>query len=827
MALALLMTAGLLVTMPSRAAAAEPDPLVAASNHLFSCVQTARTVSVLFVMDRSGSLERTRTPSDPQGQRFEGMRSALTGLAQLQRPDGRPLTVEAAVSAFNHQYFSAEQIVGWRTINGASSAEEIDRMVQGARLRATSTGGTDFEAALNGGLEDFTTRSGSDSCRIMLWFTDGKFDDAGGLSIDRDGEAAAQRIEQARQQMCAQTGGVVDRIRQAGIVLLGLQLGDPHDDLRRMSIGTLNDQPCGTFPIPAQSAPGGYLQARDINELGWVFGRMADLAQGCTPTGSLGGLVDPGLNRMVVRAQRPALDPNPPSPETVTLIAPGGERLAVTAPGRQEMGGHTIVADRDATQVSAVVTFAEGRGAGTWAFDPGFAVTSDTVAYCVFPDLALVRDEPPSLPRAGTPSELRHVVRTTSGRPADLSVYRDVNPTAHVVAADGVSLPTTVTASGDHVDASVTPRDADAHLTVTTTLGIVTASGLRLPTLTVSYPTIVQSSNLPHIEPGDTLHLGTAHRLEPVRGDLTLVGASAGPSQVCIGAPTVTQPVGQGGSLTVEEACWDLQPEQRIAVPVTWQPGSVVVGDGAATLPLVLKGQGMGDQAQAEASYELPTTWRQDIPANPWVLWGISFLALLVTFGAVFLALFLANWFVARFHTERLRHYSVEVWLNPHGGIVPAHRLGGGARDAATETLFGNQAPRTVAGRRARTLAMGNITLRAKASLFHPLRGPQFFATPASGHRLFSTIGESDPTATWAPVTPTLQDVVLITAADPRIPGNDDQPVLATLHLVTTADGVNDPRPSLSASAIVQKWRAALDRSTATQPPPRFGRKRP
>lgn len=819
---ALVMAVTATLAVPTRATAAEPDPLIGAANHLYSCVQTARTVSVLFVMDRSGSLEKIRQPRDPKGLRFEGMRSALTGLAQLRRPDGRPLVVEAAVSAFNQAYHPARDVVGWTTINGDDSATEINRMVDGARLRATSTGGTDFEEALAGGLSDFRGRTSADACRIMLWFTDGEFEDARGLSLDRDGEAGARRIDQARREMCTATGGVVDRIRAAGIVLLGLQLGDARPDLRRMSVGTFDGQACGTYPAPTGSAPGGYLQARDINELSWVFSRMADLAQGCTPTGPLGGRIDPGLHRMVVRALRPQLTPTLPAQETITLVPPQGERLEVPAPGRREVAGHVLVADRDAAQVSALVTFPEGGGAGTWAIDPGFATRPDTVAFCVFPDLALVRQDGP-LPAAGEASSLVHVVRTPGGGPADFGLYRAVTATATVTASDGTRVPAAAEASEGRVTVTVTPRTTDARLDVRLTVEIVSASGLRLPMLTSRYATSVRSTALPSVEPAEVLDLGTAHRLETVSRDLVLTGAAAGPSEVCLGVPQVSQTVDEGGVLQVEQRCWTLLPGQTVAVPVSYTPGSVAVGDGSGSIGATMKGPTTNAQEPATATFDLPVRWRQDNPANQWVLWGVVALALLLTAFVMLLALFLANWVVARFVTERLRHYSVEVWLHPRSGIQPVSGAqvadSGALAPPAVSPLFGHQTPRSVPGPHARTLRIGVVTLRARARFFDPFRGPQFFGTAAEGYRVYSSVGISDPSATWVPVTPTLDPVILVTAADSQIPGGDDQPVRATVHLVTTADSVGDPRDLLSATAIVTEWRRAVERTAATPSP--------
>lgn len=801
--------AGSLLVLPTQPAhASEPDPLIDASNHLFECIQTARTVSVLFVMDRSGSLEKGRNPTDVDGVRFEGMRSALTGLAKLQRPDGAKLRVEAAASAFNHNYYDVSQIVDWTTINGDNSSASIDRLVERTRRRATSTGGTDFEKALKGGFRDFTSRKDRNNCKIMLWFTDGVFDDARGKSNESGTQEAKDAIEAARREMCTPRTGIVDRIRAAGIVLLGLQLGEQRADLRRMSVGTLDDKSCGTFPVAEGEAPGGYLQARDTDELAWVFSRMGDLAQGCTPTGELGGQVDPGLARMVVRVQRPELVTSPPERERLVLTrTPVGPELEAFAPGESTINGYSVLADRDSTQVSALVTFADTAG-GHWSINPGFTTSPDREAYCVFADLSLVREPSPTLPVAGKVSELRHSLQGPTAM-ADLSVYRDVEIKATVTAGDGTSLPATTTAASDGtVVVGFTPGLSDARLDVRVTANVTTASGLVLPKLVLEYATGVSSDALPSIIPGDQLDLGTAMRTDPTSAELELVGAELGDSQICLGAPRIDQESSPGGALGYPQQCFELSAGERTSVTVTFTPGAEVVSDGRGAIPIEFVGAALEGQTRSEAGFELPVVWRQDIPVNQLVLYGIPAIALALTFALVWLALCIANWAVARFDTKDLRYGRVETWLTP-GGLRRVERAGQGP-------LYTAEDLRAVPRSQRRTIRLGEVTLRARASIWEPLRGPRFSAEPSAGHRIHSSSGLSNPEATWAPVPPSLDSVVLLVAADGHVSDTDQEPIRTTLYVVANGDHLPDVQEQgISWSSVAKHWREALARSAA------------
>lgn len=773
------------------------DPLVSASNSLYSCIQTADTLAVEFVMDRSRSL---RT-NDPDGVRFEGMRTALAGLANITRPDGESLAVEVAIASFNDSYQSIKEVVGWTRINTPDSAMRIDQVVTRAENRMPPQGGTDFERALNGGLDDFQSRLTPGTCKVMLWFTDGEFHNARGGDLTKDPEDATAKIEAARQEMCATPSGVVARIRAAGIVLIGLQLGEQSDDLRQMSTGTLNGQSCGPYPVPEGQAPGGYLEASDVGDLSWVFVRMGDLVRGCTATGALGGLIDPGIHQMVVRVKRPTLR-TAPGKETLTLRAPDGTQIVATVPGRVEVQGYTVQSDRDASQLGALVTFPDGRGDGTWSIDPGFAPKDSGVTYCVMSGLSLRRAADAASPRAGTESTLTATVQNHRGASADLSVYSSVKGDA-TVTADGVLPSATVVAKDGTVRTIVTPGRADARLSVTLRVSVTTRSGLALPPLTLAYATGVLSDDFPEVRPADRLDLGTAVRLTPASASLTLVGAKNGPSQVCLGEPRQEESARSDGVLSYQAQCFPLAASEERLVPVTLTPQRELVGQGHGVIPVTLVSAAR-DQASDTKTFDLPVVWRYDIPADPWILYGILALTLIVTAGFIWAALYLAHLIASRYTTANLRVAVVDVWLTEDGlrRATPHRRF--------PEALVADDDYRALPRRPRRRITQGSATLIAKTPLL-PWRGSEFYAEPASGNRIVSNQGLGSVDGTWAPTDPSLENLILITAPDHAIREAGEGPLRATLMAFTTQRSLPRVSPTVvSAHATRSRWQRAI-----------------
>lgn len=167
-----LVAASLLVGSTA-ASHATVDPLADGSRFLGTCMQSARSLSVLFLLDRSGSL----TSNDSEGVRYDGLQVALERLTKLTRPDGTNLPVEVAVSSFDDDYQSAATVVDWTGLNDEPENSDgvVQSIIKDTRERTAPRGATNFEDALNGAFSEFKDRLGDRNCRIVFWFTDGEF----------------------------------------------------------------------------------------------------------------------------------------------------------------------------------------------------------------------------------------------------------------------------------------------------------------------------------------------------------------------------------------------------------------------------------------------------------------------------------------------------------------------------------------------------------------------------------------------------------------------------------------------------------------------------
>lgn len=774
----LLLTVWAVVVGTAPALAEEPDPVAAAATHLYDCLQTGETVSVLFLMDRSGSL--AKDGGDPDGLRFDALETALTGLSRLQGAEGRPLDVEVAISAFNDEYHDASGIVPWRRINGPDADDVVADTVASARARIGTRGGTDFEKALGGAYGDFNPDQRVSDCRVLFWFTDGDFTTAGGKDLQDDGAAVAQpKIDAARSQMCAPGSGILDRIRRAGIVVFGLQLGEISDDLRRMSVGTLSGQACGTYPMTDGEAPGGYLQADEAEQLNSIFSRLTDLAEGCVPTGALGGVLDPGIGRAVVRVLRDDVAPSVPATEAATLVGPGGLRLAVSVPGEQAVDGYTLVAEHDAGQLAIRVTLPDGSPPGIWTVEAPF--TPRGTQWCVWPDITLVPAEGNEPLTAGEEGVVRTEVQRLSGKPIDLAQFSAVDATVAVHGADGQSQGVEARVDGASIVVTVTPAETDAQVRTTTTLRLVTESGLELSPIALEATYPVVSDRMPLMTPLDKLHLGTIERTGTGEAGFEIVGPTTGPSQVCFGVPgEVRSPVaGETARLRYDQGCVQLAPGERRAVPVSFTPSAEAVGRGTSSIPVTLVAAVSEGQQPSRSEVEVEVSWYQDIPINPAVFLAMFLAILLVTVFLVWAAILGAMWAATRFDTKNLRWLSIPV-------LMGSDPIRPDKPDAEARVLLAdrelNRKARRLGSRR---FKVGNVEFRARTPLL-PGGAPRYTATVPEGYLVNSANYRSTIRRGREVAVPPGLGLYLVAEAETRVvqhsrPG---APLPVTLHVL-------------------------------------------
>lgn len=756
LACALLLAFGLNLLTPARAAAEEPDPVRPGSQYLASCLQSARTLSVLIVFDKSGSLSGT----DRGGVRYDGMRTLLGQLSRITRADGQPISVEVAVSAFSTGYTPARDVVGWTRVNEDPDkrAKLIDGIVTRARrgTSPSSGGSTNFQAALEGGLDDLRDRNAPDTCRVLVWFTDGEFNDA------------PAGVDAARASMCA-PGGLLDAIRRLRIVIIGLQLGTVETDLKPMSLGRSGASTCGTHPPAEGDPPGIYLNAQDVGQLGRVFGQLTNIIQGCTDAGT-SGLVDPGIRRMVVSS----LVASPVN--TLRLQPPDGPAFdAPASGGAQHAGGYVTQGSSDDSQVSVEVTFPPGKGAGQWGSGTTQALEMN---YCVFADVALRADPNQSVPaRPGATMTFQVVDR--SGTPVPVSDYAQATAAASVVGPDGQPRVAKASVSGaGSVTLTFDALPSDARIDYALTLHLKTVSGLELPAVTVSAGQgLMLSEDYPLVTPRDRLDLGDAIKRNPAKADLTLLGSAKGPTRVCFAAPVDVQvpQAAHGTSLDYPAECVDLGPGETRTVTVSVTPLAIAVGDGTARIPVTL--HPVAQSQSPPSSFELPVVWRFEDPFNPWVMLVTTLLVTAISALLPLLALGLATWITARYEVKGLKHKVIPVTVT--GSDI---RPRDAAPDAGPDDLYSVLDLDSVAGLGGATTRRFRVDPLTFASRVRPTPAsvPAFWAEPPNGYAVVSsTKAPDDPDdGSRVSVPPALGLVVALVCAvddlrsdNPEIPG--------------------------------------------------------
>lgn len=762
--LLLLMMFGSLLGVIPPAHADEPDPVAPGSRYLGSCLQGARTLSVLIVLDSSGSLTQTDGP----GVRYDGIRTMLTQLARMSRPDGQPFSVEVAVSAFATGYVSADRVVNWTKVNDDPDNRDavIDSIITKTKNGTRPVGdSTNFQAALEGGLDDFDDRRGPNTCRLLVWFTDGEFNDA------------AAGVDAARESMCA-PGGLLDAIRRQGIQIIGLQLGTETTDLKPMTLGSVDGITCGTYPMSEGSPPGIYLNADDVDQLGEVFGQLTKLLQGCTDA-STSGLIDPGIRRMIITS------PLAGRLDSVRLQPPDAPAFdAPTVGGAQHVGGYTTQGASDDAQLFIEVAFPAGMGTGQWGIGSKQPVTAN---YCVFADLVLA-PVPNQMVTAQPGASIAFKSVDRAGNVADLGDYASAVAAASVlgpdqnprVASAQVTLPDDVTL---HFDA----EPSDARVDYTLRLQLVTESGLVLPDVTVaSGQALAMSEDYPIVVPLDQLDLGSAIKRNPAQAEIKLIGSPKGDTQVCFGTPedVVVPSEAQGTTLEYPQGCVDLTTNQAKTVTVSATPTGAAVGDGSGKIPLAL--HPVAASGSQPAGVMLPVIWRFEDPFNPWVMLATTLVIAALSVLLPLLALGLANWITSRYETSGLKYISVPVTCTGTS-ITRAPREEAKSSDGGPTKTEQGQLVSVLrmgpvpgpGGRPVRGFQVEDVTFKSK-SRPSPADTPRFWVEPPAGSALVcSTRMPSDPDdGSKASVPPGLGLVVILlgtindlTGGDTRIPG--------------------------------------------------------
>jgi hypothetical protein len=328
---------------------------------LADCVQQRGRLDALLLIDESGSLKDT----DPLNGRVDAIKTALSSLDAL-RDSGSsapPPEITVQVAGFGVEY---EQVAGWRRLD-AKAGKTLQRGADAFASRNTSRD-TDYFAALDGARQSFATRAGGSdgpACRLLLLFTDGRYDVedrlpprpddlvtkyyAPDLRLDAPG-GGQQMIDRGRGLLCA-GGGVVDQLRDGGVVTLPVVLTTTISPEDQGFLDAIAAGGCGQRGSPAT---GTTFRVGDLPSAVLSFDQIANSTQASTalgteqtgvcqqrrcPEGVREFTIDP-----VVRRFRAVVITGTPSGTVEVGVQGSDETIRVKSgtDGSQEIGGATV-----------------------------------------------------------------------------------------------------------------------------------------------------------------------------------------------------------------------------------------------------------------------------------------------------------------------------------------------------------------------------------------------------------------------------------------------------------------------------------------------------
>jgi hypothetical protein len=801
-------TIGLLVlsAFPALAQSRPPARLSPAAESLARCVQTNGRLSVLMLIDESGSLVTT----DPFNQRLDGIRAALTGLANLSEASagGDQPEISVLMAGFYGLVHPDPDKVpegAWKPIG----RENLDQLLEetGQYKDLNHGRATDYATALTAAREllaqraaEQTQEGGAAPCQALIWFTDGRYalpqrvGKAGvglplevfyapGVKLDQPG-AGVRAVEAGKRFMC-KPNGLMDQIQSDGVIRFTVALStglSPADAafLDAATTGGAGRQRCGAH---LSSLSGEYLSARDGDRLFFAFAALGEtpppirVTEICPQLGCLRGLVTfatvPGLSHFLIRAAGGAEgDPSkPPRPLALQLKAPNGETVTLRpdGPRRVLLAGTAItprwISDR-AVEVEGDFS-AEDEWLGRWSYslaDPSTAPRAPSrrsySAVQLFTDLEPAVEGSPVLIR-GAPTSLDFKLvqgsdpdRTATSGPLVRSSHL-VASIEDPVAGTSTEVPVVGPGPDGTFSAKVTiPPSSTAgfvYLGLTASFsssaGTLIAPQYRSFDLPVRFP---PGHGFPTISPAG-LELPSLRGKGEVEGTLTVTGSSVSSGCVWIGDPEVDAP-DEAGEVTREVApetgsadrCIPLEKGEKQTFTVRLEPAAEATGTITAAIPVHLS----SDLVEEENVVTVPATFAMGPP--PDVVRKVILLVALILLGTLLplLLLHVLNLAGAKLPApNRLRVIQLPVEMTRNGRLRP--RDGG---DPDFELGRG----RSLAAdgtKSVRELDLGRLKLEAVASgslddrTFELFRGPYGVAR-AGGSKLVAGAGQ--PLRSWS-----------------------------------------------------------------------------
>lgn len=714
----------ILVAAPVGTAAASgppsSQPRSPAATTLAQCLRTHDRLSVLVLVDQSGSLDET----DPANLRVGGLGAALLGLKRLSERLGSSSKIEVLIAGFYYEVVTYPHGDGpprWTEVNKDSIDGLLDEVRKFAELDRHKGRDTDYAEAMNRTRELFRQRTaelakgdGGEPCKALIWFTDGRYHvqprppgdpRSAGLprttryakhirldrrDVKQDGDGNVVELVRFGTRVLCDTRRTMDDLVRDGVLKFTVALSDDSkntkltpadkDFLRALTTGGKGGRECGSLLSPRT---GQYFDASSGSELLFELSSIPDPGPGPTP-GPLCPedpcpeglselpLVD-GLGRFVITADTGRDDVE------VVLVDPnrGEVRLRQGDPIRLEHSGARItqwwVTPRQVV-IEGVLPADDPGWHGTWhlAFvrPPNQPSGSADHNVQLIADLVPELVARPQLTRGERTPVTFRLVRRGSQAPAANPLIAMANVTASITDSSGQTGPPvtpsgpddqgTYTAEIEAPDATATTADFDVRVTFEESSGIAP--------IVQSFPLDVRlPEGYPLVSP-DRLELPSITGEGSTSGTLRITGSETSGGCVWITEPKTDAPQDAGvvgfdvdPPANTPESCLAVKPGEAKTLRVTFTPASKADGSVQSVLPVHAR----SDDAQKDELTTVPVSYElypRDIIDTFWRT--VALLAVGTLLPLVILHVL--NLFYARFPPEhRVKYLAQDVSYVP------------------------------------------------------------------------------------------------------------------------------------------------------------------
>ncbi len=701
----LLITSGLLLFLLSFL------PIASASNHTFgisargqkaieqisTCINSEGkdTLNVVYLVDESGSLERT----DPNGLRVGGIQASLEQFRNVS-VDRPYFTVNRSIMTFGD---SVKIQKSWDVLTESRLNDDLN-WIKKTVPTLTNGKATDWRLALNSAYTEFEKKLSNTSCNVMVWFTDGAINVAESVATQK----AMQEICGVDPVSGAGSGSsIINKFRTANINIQGVLLKNEE---------YLNDP--GKY---------GFTQAdADSDRAGMTFFSPILEYSGEVDNSYFGGKGSHGLNcgsdtgaAGVVQTIGDPLDiiwfPVPfnclatngrilPVKNGKVSIDPGMTRFKVTTPtqgfslknasGAEIANGQGAVKGDVETQplgqsqsiisVTGQITDSGVTAPGVWSFNTS---QPDRAVFCGYLDLQIEIKGKTCYQNEACDFNGRI---SRNGRPVDFTIfpstpklsYSALKPDGGESGRNSLTLNTTDGSySGSYATNGVTDSAGVSKLKIN--LNVTTKSGYEFSISAIKDFAVVPPGLYPEVTPNPILKASFQQGIVGKKGealaDVVLTGPSRTGGEICFGALQVrTDPLPKripdytsslGGKDLSSNPCITLKAGEKLPVQLSIKNGQSAKGTVSGFINVTLKSDG-----QPNISSKVDVEFDTDEKIDRARFLITFFLIMLLGFGIPLALFYLVNALGARIQLSTLSMATVPMILSASGGFVNMKR---------------------------------------------------------------------------------------------------------------------------------------------------------